>query len=189
MIKVENLIVYRNLEFEQYLELPGWSYSGIRNEGKNWKPPTSKMSLGTDVHNYRLEPAKYQHANINIVKPVVQSIDIALGSLSKFLEPEISVTADFIHANRRMKYKGRIDLSIIGRVVVDLKVSQLKDPFKAIQYFGYDKQFNGYATAIGARTILMVSSHPKRLQDTKIINIPVDTLWWEDQILQRGEII
>ncbi len=188
MIKVENLVVYRNLPFEDYLALPGWSYSGIKNEGQPNKVPTEVMGLGTDVHNYRLEPSKYQHANTAIVKPIVQSIDVALGSLSRFLEPEIAVTADFVHIGRRMKYKGRLDLSIIGRLVIDLKVSKIKDPFAAIRYFGYDKQLNGYALAIGARTILMLSINPKSPKETKIVNIPVETEWWQDQVIKRGTI-
>lgn len=185
-MRVENLKIYDSKSFEEYLAMPGLSYSGIKQAGKEFTPATIKMSLGTDVHNYLLTPADYHHNNIAIVKPLVQQIKSSLGSLLTHLAPERAFTCDFIHQGFRMKYKGRADLSIYKRIILDLKVTEMKDIPALIKYFGYDRQLSGYAIALGCRAAMIITIHPKT-KITQLINIPISTTWWEEQIITKGE--
>jgi hypothetical protein len=174
------------LTFEEYLGLPGCSFSGIRNEGT--EPFSSKkMQLGTDVHNYLLTPELYSHENVALVKPIALALKQAIGPLFAYLQPEMAVTANFVAQGFTMPYKGRIDLGIPKRIVVDIKVSEM-DISKGVSWFGYDKQLSGYSIAIGAKAAIIVSVNPKTFK-TKITNIPIDAAWWEYQVIQRGNIL
>lgn len=173
--------------FEDYLELVGKSYSGIKNEGVAKFKATPKMMLGTAIHNYLLTPAEFKHENTALIRPLALALKQRLGTLIRYLKPEIGITADFQHNGFSMAYKGRIDLCIFKKIVIDIKVTEM-DIFKAIDFFGYDKQQNGYAAAIGAEVILILSIHPKT-KKTEITNIPISTYWWEQQVQQKGKII
>lgn len=184
-MQVKQRMIMNNILFEDYLEMEGWSYSSIKNEGVPFNPPTAKMQLGTHVHNYLLTPEEYSFDDIAIVKPLATVIAQRIGVLMRYLRPELAVQATFSHAGFDMKYKGRLDLCIPDRIVIDLKVSEQPLPV-GIKYFGYDKQLSGYAMAIGAKAALIVGIHPKTKKITTY-NIPIDAAWWEYEILKRGE--
>lgn len=173
--------------FEEYLELPGWSHSSLKHEGKEWSAPTEKMQLGTHVHNYLLTPEEYRHNDIEVVRPLAVELKRVLGPLLPFLIPEIAITADFIHEGFCMKYKGRVDLGIPGKIVIDLKVSDL-DPLKSMQYFRYDRPITGYCAALGTETALLLTINPKK-KTTSLKKVPLEYIWWEEQILKKGDPI
>lgn len=184
MVEVRNLKIYRNLQFEEYLKLPGESFSGIRSDGKDFKNETKKMRLGTLVHRYLLTPEEYDGEQIEIVRPLAIAVKQKISILIDFCEPEISFTCDFVFNGMSMPYRGRADLGIMERLILDLKVSEM--PLKkAVDYFRYDYQQSGYAIAFGASLAIIISIHPK-LKHISTYNVPISHLWWEHQILQRG---
>lgn len=171
-----------DISFEEYLKLPGYSYSGIKNEGAE-KFTSVKMQLGTDVHNYLLTPELYEHTSKE-VKQIALALKQRIGPLFKYLKPEVAITANFVAQGFTMPYKGRIDLCIPQKLIIDVKVTEKLN----IDYFGYDKQLSGYAIATGAKAAIIVSVHPKTFK-TQITNIPIDAAWWEYQVIQRGDIL
>lgn len=175
-----------DIPFEEYLALAGYSYSGIKNDGVDFTP-TAKMQLGTDVHNYLLTPEVYQHENIRIVKPLAIALKEKLGALHKFLLPERAVTCNFHSEGFTMPYKGRVDLGIPKRIIIDIKVTEM-DIYKFVQYFGTGFQLSGYALGFEASLALIVSINPKTLK-TKITNIPITSDWWQNQVIQKGTVI
>lgn len=184
-MEVTNRQILTTCPFDEYLRLPGWSYSGIRGEGVTRSAPSQKMQLGTAVGNYLATPELYNHDN-PLVKPAAMAIKNVLGeSLLRHLKPELAVTADFTFAGLKMAYKGRLDFSIPNRLVVELKVSQLANIRDAIRYFGYNLQVNGYQAAIGAKTAVLISIHPGTLKTT-VIQIPYEEEWWHIEIKKRG---
>lgn len=185
-MEVQNLKLM-TCPFDEYLSLPGWSYSGIKNDGAK-VIATPKMQLGTAVHNCLLAPEEERCENAALARPIAKALAAVLGPLLAALKPELAITADFIHAGFRMAYKGRIDLAIPGRLVVDIKVTEMKDLAAFIKFFGTDYQLNGYGIGIKAKTILMLSIHPKTFK-TNLINIPLNTYWWEQEVKKRGEVI
>lgn len=186
-MQVQNLQMIANLNFEQYLALPGYSYSGIKGDGNPFGPPTEKMQLGTLVHSYLLTPALYDHTNNRAaqVKALAIALKTALGTLYSHLLTELSLLARFVYAGFSLPYKGRLDLGIPGVVVVDLKISELETK-KSIELFGYNYQTSGYAIAIGAPVILLAACNPKTHKVT-IEQMEVNYEFWQYHVKQKGE--
>lgn len=178
---VTDIKIYKDLAFEDYLKTAGFSYSGIKNAGRDFGPPTEKMKLGTQVHNYLLEPSIYNYENHKVVRPLAEKVKETIGPLFKFLQKEIAFTANFTHAGFTMPYKGRIDLGARKRIIIDLKVTEKLD----VNFFGYDNQLSGYAMAYEAPIALIITIHPLTLK-TSVINIPIKKEWWEYQTIQYG---
>lgn len=184
---VTNQVFYKGMMFDEYLSMPGWSYSGIKNYGKPPITETHKMRLGTKVHTYCLVPEEYDHSDARIVKPAARALMEVVGILIKYLIPELAVTAHFSFQGITMAYKGRMDLVLPGKIVIDFKVSEL-DISKAIQFFGYDKQLSGYSLAAGCKRAIIIGINPKTLK-TSIVDIPINPYWWEYQAMAKGGII
>ena len=183
---MKNRQILKTCPFEDYLKLPGWSHSGIKNEGRTIVP-TKKMRLGTLVHQYVNEPDIYNGESSDIVVPVGNLIKREVGPLFHYLTPEFVVLADFIHNGFLLKYKGRIDLGIVDRIVIDIKVTE--QPIeKGMEYFHYENPMSGYAAGIGAKAALIVAAHPKQ-KKVELKNVPITQSWWEYQITQKGEPI
>lgn len=187
---VRNRTILRTCPFEEYLLLPGWSHSKIKNDGKPFTSPSKKMQIGTKVHQYLLEPHLYMHDDEEIVKPIAQKIRSFIGPLWKHLEPELAVQAEFEHDGFILPYHGRGDLVIPGRLVIDIKVTE-QPISKGIEYFGYDNAISGYCRGFDAPVGLIVTGNPskKRLGEVFIYNVPIKDDWWEYQIVQKGEPI
>lgn len=182
--------ILRTYPFDKYLRLPGWSHSLIRNNGKDFTKPTNKMTLGSYVHQYLMEPENYPHDNRRMVRAIALKLQEFLGDLLHYLEPELAVTCIFEYEDFYLRYKGRIDLGIVGRIVIDIKVS--KQPLKkGIEFFHYDTQLVGYARSIDAKVALIIRIDP----DTLVIEtylVPLDShgdYWWHEQIKQKGDVI
>lgn len=183
MIEVQNRIIYENLPFEEYLKLPGYSFSTIKAD-KQIIAKTPKMNLGSNVDSYLNPPGNFD-GNINIVKPIALCLKNRVGDLYYKFKKQVSITADFIHEDMRMKYKGRLDWGLERMIVIDIKVSE--NIFSTINYFGYPNQISGYCLGFECNTGLILSAHPKTYQ-TNLINITLNYDWWERQILKYGDI-
>lgn len=187
MLHTTNTHYHQNMKFEEYLTLPGYSYSGLKAKSSPFPDqPTAKMWLGTKVHNYLLEPEKYNHEDREIVKPMALAVRNVLGpELLGLMEKELVVTCDMECGGFTMPYKGRLDMCRVGRIVIDLKVSTMP-LHRSIPFFGYDKQLSGYAIATGSRVALIVKVDPRNCKpETKIISIQSE--WWERQVLKYGQ--
>ena len=162
--------------------MTGYSYSGI-SKSASFKP-SEKMRLGTAVHNYLLEPESYNHENREIVIPLANAVRAELGGLLPFLDTELSVYAEFENNGLILPYKGRVDMVRTGKIVLDLKVSQV--PLRnSIAFFGYGNQVNGYMAATMCDHGMIIRIDPKTSKVEKKM-IPKDHSWWEDQITRLG---
>jgi hypothetical protein len=162
--------------------MKGYSYSGI-TKGAGFTP-SAKMRLGTAVHEYLLEPENYNHDNREIVIPLANAVREEIGVLLPYLDTEVSVSADFEYGGLIMPYKGRVDMLRAGKIVFDLKVSEV--PLRnSIPYFGYDRQVNGYMAATMCELGMIIRIDPKSARVEKKM-IPKDHSWWEDQISRFG---
>ena len=180
-MQVSNIQYYRN-NFEAYHSMNGYSYSGITKAAG--VVPSEKMRLGTAVHNYLLEPEAYNHENRDIVLPLANAVRDEIGALLPFLDTEVSVSADFEYSGLIMPYKGRVDMLRAGKIVLDLKVSEV--PLRnSIPYFGYDRQVNGYMAATMCEIGMIIRIEPKSARVEKKM-IPKDHSWWEEQIHRFG---
>lgn len=180
-----NLIIHRDLTFEQYLQMPGNSFSGLKANGKVFTP-TIKMRLGTQVHQYLTDETAFT-GDVRIIKPLAMALKSAIGSLWEHLQHRICVTCDFEHENFVMPYKGEIDSGIVGRIVLDYKIGERVR--RSMDYFGYKNQLAGYATAINAPLALIIAINPKEYNPKPdIIPVNIDTSWWCEKVLLNGQI-
>lgn len=183
---VTNAVQYSNLPWDDYIKLPGYSFSGLRNPDRDTNfQPTPKMRLGSAVDNYIFTPKEYNGEMFELVRPVAVELRKVLGSALDLGRPQVSFTADFCHAGLKMPYRGRCDL-LIAKLIVDLKVSELPI-HKSIEYFMYHHQISGYALAGGCEKAMIISIHPKTHKiSMTMINIVAD--WWEYQVKVNGSI-
>jgi hypothetical protein len=180
-MQIKNFKKHPGISFEEYRALPGLSYSGIK---KGDFVPTKKMMLGTAVHNYILEPDKYNGANREIVIPIARIILAQIGELVKHMETELSVTCNMEHEGLSMQYKGRIDMIRPGKLLIDLKISEI--PLgRSIDHFGYGEQLTGYCLATNTPVGIIVRVCPKTLKTEKAM-IRQNPAFWERQICKFG---
>jgi hypothetical protein len=165
------------VDFDEYLQIPGLSYSDIKSDGKRIEP-TNKMRFGTLVDTYVFEPSKYNYEQYDLVRPIAQQIVTDLGPLIKRGRRQLAVTY--------LYYRGRPDL-VAGGLVIDLKISEMHI-IHAIRHFGYNRQVNGYAIPLQSRGGLIYSIHPKthKVQKQAITN---EVAWWEQIVLKYGKPI
>jgi hypothetical protein len=183
---ITNIRFHEKMPFSDYLALPGLSYSGTKGDGTPFVE-TDKMRIGTNVHQYLLEPSSYSGENYRIVRSAAKVIHDTIGAALKFGKSEIVVTCTMIVNGLYIFYKGRIDLHC-SNIIVDLKVSSIKNLRQAITFFGYNHQLNGYALATKSPVSIMVAIDPKTLVIQKE---PIATKcdWWENKVLQHGQPI
>jgi len=183
-MQVTNIQMYKNIPFDSYQAKEGHSYSSIKNSDTEPFKQTYKMQLGTEVHNYLLEPATYKHERRELIEPIARAAYDVIGSVLPFLDTELSVTADFEHEGFTMPYRGRIDMVRCGKVVVDLKISEMPLS-KSIPYFGYDKQLTGYCLATQCKIGIIIRVNPKTRHTERVV-IKQDVEWWEQKVLELG---
>lgn len=181
MIRVENLKFYEGVPFEEYLKMPGYSYSWIKSGGQHFKP-TSKMNLGSQVDDYLNYQSSFD-GDIELIKPTAQVLRQASGDLYPYLKKQLSITADFIYEDILFQYKGRIDWGIYKMIVIDTKVAE--DINKTIYYFDYPSQISGYCLALSAPVGIIIAVNPKTKEVT-YLNIPIRDYWWRHKILKYG---
>lgn len=183
---VTNFQIHKDLPFGEYQKLPGNSFSSIKHDGREFET-TSKMILGTQVHQYLLEPHKFT-GDIRIVKPMATALIRCLGALWQYLDYEISVTCNFEHEGFVFPYRGRIDAGIRRKIIIDFKIGE--NVRKSMEHFDYPTQLSGYAIAYEAPLALIIAMNPKKLQlPPDIIPVHISDEFWKNQILLKGEVV
>lgn len=181
MITVRNLKYYPDLPFDQYLQLPGMSFSTLR--GFNG-PETDNMRLGTRVHNYVLTPGGYDYQQHDTVAPIAKALKTRIGPILHLFQKELSFTCTFYFNGMKLDYRGRADLARIGSLIVDLKVSgnYLEQGCKI---FGYPDAISGYCLATSTPMGLIISFNKKTKTDEyKIIRPRTD--YWQEAVVKYG---
>lgn len=188
MIAVSNLQFHNDIPFEDYLALPGYSFSGLKSKmsGEVIKPSTGMM-LGTRVHNYLLEPEKYDGVDYAMVTKIAAVLRGYLGAATQFLIKEQAFTATFTYDGYEMQYKGRTDLLFPNKLVIDLKILS-GDLQSAIDRFNYGSQLTGYAIATGCMTSIIISFNKKNSKVESRI-IPKQYEFWMHCIKTYGNPI
>jgi len=190
MIVVSNLKYYNDLDFNEYLAFSGYSFSGIKTlESGVQIVPSQGMMLGTRVHNFLLEPHKYDGVDYNHVSKISAALRQFLGAAIKFLEKEVAFTCELQYNGMSMVYKGRTDLLFKGKLIIDLKVLSGKLQ-GAIDRFGYEKQLSGYGIATSTPNVLLLSFNKALKKDNVEHKMFSPTQeWWMYVITKYGSPI
>lgn len=175
---------YSGQDFKEYLQMPGVSFSSLKDTPV---PQTVGLSLGTRVHNYLLEPEKYDWQQPEIVKPIAAELRKVVGEAYKYMHTEVAFTANFHHNGLTMPYKGRADMMKAGTIVIDFKVLSCSIQ-QGIERFGYDNQISGYCLATGSQVGLIIAYNKAKKQiETKRIIPSAD--FWEYHVVRLGEVV
>jgi hypothetical protein len=179
-MKITNVKYYNDLPFEDYLKMPGTSFSSMKGE----IPQSAGMALGSRVHQYLNEPEKYDWQQAQIVRPIAAALRGIVGEAFKYLQREVAFTADFIHNGMKLQYKGRADMLRTNTIVIDFKVlsGSLES---ACNRFGYPDQLSGYALPNGC-PIALIIAYNKITKKTETKLIKPNPTFWEYQIVSRG---
>ncbi len=179
-MKITNVQYYHGLNFEEYLRLPGTSFSSLKDS----IPATTGMQLGSRVHQYVNEPKEYDWENVNEVKAIATALRAYIGEAFQYLQKEVAFTAEFHHNGMMLIYKGRADMLFVNKIVIDLKVLAGSLP-QYIKMFGYDRQISGYCLPPNCPIGLIVA-YNKQLKKVETQRIVPDAKYWEFITVQKG---
>lgn len=186
-MQVVNTRYHYDLTFDEYEKLHGLSYSKL----KSYDRPvlnTPAMQFGTKVHQYLLEPKLFDHdGQLQLIKFCAAKVKDVIGDLWQHLSTEVSVQSDFVNEGFFLPYKGRIDMMVEGRIIVDLKVSR-HQLSKTITHFGYDNQLNGYMLSTGIKRAVIIRVCPDGFV-TEMKVIPFNNAFWQTAVLKFGKAI
>jgi hypothetical protein len=184
--------LFQNVPFDEYQTMPGLSHSDIKNNGVPKTFPTPKMQLGTAVHNYLLEPEKYNHENIHIVKPAAIALKKQIGEMWRHMIPETVVLCTLVHNGMALQVRYRVDLGILNRIVIDIKVSPV--PLSvSIKRYGYDDQLNGYRIGFNGQLAILIRVDPTTCgkpgiePTTETYLVPPSNQFWEYTTVKYGK--
>lgn len=190
-----------NLEFSNYLLLPQYSHSYLKNEKhgfSQYKTTTVKMQLGSLVDGLLTNgDVDMRHPLYKAAKDIAAQLRAAFGSTLDQLHKQVSYAGimryDAGKAIFELPVKGRPDFEWPRQFVIDLKVTG--EPLHAIdgliKFMGYPNQQFGYGKMNGCNVayLLIYSTKSNAVAPLKRIPIGDTSKWWEEKIIKFGKAI
>lgn len=182
-MQVLDVRYYKDIPWEDYLALPGKSFSGIKNEGVDIGYSTG-IKIGKLVHTYLLKPKEYNYEESDIVIPIARALVSVYNSIIKHAEVEIAATSKFVLEGLMMPHKGLADMAIRRHLVLDFKIlaGDLK-PY--LERFKYPDQVRGYMLPFEAPLGLIVAFN-KKTKQVQMEPVGQNITWWAHQIKKYG---
>lgn len=194
MITASNIVRYDNLPFDEYLKLPGYSFSFLRRERSGFAEdmaPTDKIETGKLVEAIWCDPvsAKMDSHLYQPAKAIAFALEQQFGDLLPHFKKQVSYTCLFTANGWSMPFRGRPDFELRKRAIIDLKVTSERKIAPLIEYMQYwDQQF-GYALAAGCpKRYIMIYSRPNKEATLipKPMPSPAVNDWWAEKIERFG---
>lgn len=193
-IKVTNRRRYVGMSFDDYLALPGYSFSYLNRErfGESLGIiETAAMRRGTMVDAILTQPdqADPNAEGYTEARAIAYYLKRQYGQILSALVPQVSYTADFVfetnHGTYTLPVRGRLDFEIPGNLVLDLKVTGAKNVDSTIKHMGYADQLTGYCLMSGANSAyIMAYVVPSRSVEVRTVAQTQD--FWKRKILKFG---
>lgn len=198
MIKFDNICEYKNIPFEQYTALKGFSHSFLKSEINGVKPEfimNDKIRLGSMVDAFLTQPEAVDFSSplFEQAREIASEIKKHFGFALPLLEPQLSYTADMCYQGLVLPVCGRLDWLLRGQADVDLKVTNVKTDaqFSAlIKHMGYDNQQWNYARMAGVKKayILPYSVPLKRCLNLHEVSVGDRNDFWINKIMKFGTV-
>jgi len=194
-ITYTNIQRYDNLEFEEYLKLPGFSHSFLKHAKNGIKSDitvTDKMRVGSMVDAILTEPHKANMANpiYPYCKDIAFNVKEKFGTLIQHFQKQISYTATVQYNVFEMPTTGRLDFLLPGHAVIDLKITDSKDIPALIEFMGYKNQGWHYCKLAGVNKFyLMVYCIPKK--KTFLYEFDCSdgyNTFWANKVMEYGSV-
>jgi hypothetical protein len=203
MITFTNTQRYNNLPFEEYLQLPGFSHSWLKNEFNGVQKvfnSTDKVKIGKIVDLIISgDTPNISDPLYPIGKNIAYDLDKQYGSMIKLFDKQAAFTSDMCFNGFKMTGKFLLDFLFKNIAVIDLKVTHEKLTSRKklqelILHMGYHNQLFGYCGVTGVNDgYIMAYSVP--LKQTIIESMKnlfpnwwhPSNIFWEDKIVQHGK--
>ncbi len=203
MILFENKIRKVGIQFDNYLESPGFSHSSIkmmRNGVQRDFITTDKVRIGKIVDDILTNPKVNHEDNplYNIARDIADKMIVEYGSLLKYAKYQSSYFGDMIDLESGLfiHIKGRPDCEFVKKIIIDYKVTDdaknERDCHKLIEFMGYDNQLWNYGKLADADNhfLFIYSRKAKRTFTIKRLTTNLDRdlaeNWWTNKILEHG---
>lgn len=195
-----NINEYRGIDFKQYLNLKGYSYSFLKRQVGGIAPtfePTVKVHIGSMVDDILTNP---ESVDVSAeIYPIAREIakfliDFVGFNALESMEKQLSITGSIeLNNGLIMPVKGRLDMFAPGRVF-DLKVTDvgIKQLDELINFMGYDKQMFNYCnlSSCNDASLIFYSKKDKKvvLKNLNFTNPAISvTRFWNDAVWQFGK--
>lgn len=197
MIEYTNIQRHDNMDFQEYLKLPGYSHSFLKREHNGITEElkiTDNITTGKLVDNILTEPIKADMSSplYPYAKAIAHAIKSDFGLFLNKFEKQISFTADATHKGFTMPTTGRLDYLLPGYAVIDLKVtkSKEKDINALIDFMGYKNQVWHYSKMAGVnKAYLLFYSIPAKKIILRYIDCSFgNNEFWADKIIKFGVV-
>ncbi len=198
-IVYSNIQQYNNLDFADYLKLPGYSHSFLKH-AKNGIAAnievTDKMKVGSMVDAILTEPHKANMADpiYPYCKDIAFNVKEKFGTLIQHFQKQISYTCTVSYDAGTAKFfiysKGRLDFLLPGHAVIDLKITEAKDVPALIEFMGYENQLYHYCRMAGVKkAYLMVYVINKRKVELREFDCSSNyNTFWANKVLEYGSV-
>jgi hypothetical protein len=197
MITCFNVNRIVDLQFNNYLLLPQYSHSYLKNErqGFSQNPTiTVKMRLGSLVDGL-LTGSEVDMADklYPIAKNIAAKLSAEFGWAIKRLYKQVSYTGIMRYDAGRsiifdLPVKTRPDFEEPKTFIIDLKVTDETDVDKAINFLGYKNQMFGYGKMAGCPVAYLLM-YRRKMRDTVIRKITIGdhNEFWKEKIIKFGK--
>jgi hypothetical protein len=196
MITYTNITRYDNLPWQEYVKLPGYSFSWLKRENHGHVSefkPTDKMKLGSLVDALLTSPdtvtaADIASENFRAAVKIASQIKCKFGFALPSLKSQVSYTGTANFKGIALPVKGRLDWLLEGYAVTDLKVTDAVDVATLVRFMKYDDQMFNYCGLAGL-DVAYILAYSKKLRmplDPFVIKKPATSEFWEEKILKFG---
>jgi hypothetical protein len=184
---------FTSLDFNEYRSFSQYSFSFLKSEAfglsKNVEV-TDKIILGSLVDGIiSNERVDMTHRLYPAAKAIAAYLRANFSGILPYMHSQISYSGIFHYHGFCLPAKGRLDMEIPKRIVVDLKITDSKNIPELIKFMKYDDQLFGYAK-LGQHTEAYILAYSKPLKKAHIYSIPVSdhNEFWAEKILKFGSV-
>lgn len=182
-MQVCNVKYHPDLSWEQYLQLPGLSFSSLK---EFTGPETYGMHIGKLVHRYVLKPKEYNYEEADVVMPIAAELIKFVGyDILRQAICECPMTADFCSQGFVFNWRGIPDFQIPKVIVVDFKIIAGGTLRGYIERFKYDGQLRGYMMPVRAELGLIIA-YNRAKRRVELEPIKPDNDFWRDVTIRYG---
>jgi len=195
MIEYSHITRYDNIEFEQYLKLPGYSHSFLKSNIQGvskYFNETDKVRVGKIVDAILTDPlnADMSHEFYPQCKALAFELKKMFGDVMSMCDKQVNYTGSMELSGLHMQTKARLDFLLSKYAVIDLKITNEKNVDALIEYMGYHNQLWHYSKMANvSKAYLMFYVIPLKKVVVKSIDVSSNTNeFWENKILDFGTV-
>lgn len=195
MITYSNITRYDNIEFNQYLKLPGYSHSFLKSNIQGvskYFNETDKVRVGKIVDAILTDPsnADMSHELYPQCKILAFELKKMFGDVMSICQKQVNYTATMEMSGLEMTTKGRLDFLLPKIAVLDLKITNEKNVDGLIEYMGYNNQLWHYSKMSEVKkAYLMFYVVPLKKVVVKSVDVTSNTNdFWANKIIDFGTV-